>query len=152
MKMTPHTKIAIVIAPFLLIGGYIAADYYKEITAAQKNLFQLEVQGTCDIIASQCVLKHDRLTLNITDQQGITQILSNHALDTAAISIVKDDKELQYQLKTDKYALKWQASTALAALSADVNKQKIRIIVTLNKGYYYSELSTMRGSKYNARK
>jgi len=141
-------KLAIVIAPFLLVGGYIAADYYSELQSEKKNLFKLVVQGSCNIIANQCSLKHDRLVLKLSDQQGSTRITSNHPLDSAGMSIVdNNNKELQYPLSSDNERLIWQASTQLASLSEKTPQQKIRIIVTLNKGYYFSELTTSQGAK-----
>jgi len=141
-------KLAIVIAPFLLVGGYIAADYYTEITAEKNNLFKLIPQGTCDIIADRCTLEHGKLSLKISDQGGLTQFESNHALETAAMSIVDDkNQELQYPMKTDREGLIWEARTQLAARSASSPEQKIRIIVTVNKAYYFSELVTSQGEK-----
>jgi len=140
-------KLAIIIAPFLLVGGYIAGDYYEEKKAASKNLFQMKVDGKCDIVSDKCTLKHEKLTLNLSDKNGFTQIDSNYALDSAGLSIIESSsKELQYPLTPDIGRTYWQASTELASLSETSPELKIRIIVTVNKGFYFSEFITSRSS------
>ena len=39
--MNRHTKLALMVAPFLAILGYIGADFYEEDQASQEKIIQL---------------------------------------------------------------------------------------------------------------
>lgn len=148
MKLTPHMKLAIFIAPFLLVGGYIAGDLYEEKKAESRNLFKLVVQGECDIVADSCSLTHEKLTVKLSDQNGLTQLDANHSIETATLSIVDNqEKEWQYRLAGEPEGLNWQANTELDNLLKQQPNLKIRLIVTVNKGYYFSEFTTARSAK-----
>jgi hypothetical protein len=58
--MNLHTQVAIVVAPFLLIGGYVATDYYLIDKAEKNNLFKLTVQGKCHILDEKCTLNYTK--------------------------------------------------------------------------------------------
>ncbi len=138
--MNRHTKVAFFIAPFLLIGGYIAADYYMEEKAKKRNLFELKLQAPCDLSKNPCVVTNNQLTLTLSNQYGVTQIESNHALEKVVLSFVdKNDKEISYQMKASSDNLFWQSKTQASSLLEQNPELKMRLIGIINKGYYFSE-------------
>ncbi len=138
--MNRHTKIAIFIAPFLVVGGYIAADYYAQEQAQKRNLFQLTLDGRCNLLKNPCRLKNDQLTLTLFNENNHTIIESNHPLEEVLLSSVdKNNQETRYQLTADNNKQLWQSNTRISSLLKQSPKLKIRIISMVNKGYYFSE-------------
>ena len=138
--MNGQSKMAIFIAPFLVVGGYIAADYYAQEQAKSKNLFELSLEGHCNLAKNPCILKNKQLTLMLSNKNDITIIESNHPLEEVMLSVVdKDNKENRYQMKSDQNRQFWQAETQLSSLLQQSSKLKMRLISIVNKGYYFSE-------------
>ena len=138
--MNKHTKMAIFIAPFLIVGGYIAADYYAEDQAKTKTLFELSLNEHCNLLNSACTLSNKQLTLTLSHQNGVTQIESNHPLEEVTLSFVdKNNKEISYQMNGKKNKQHWQAITQASSLLRQTSELKIRLISIINGGYYYSE-------------
>ncbi len=138
--MHKHTKMAIVIAPFLIVGGYIAADYYAQEQDKSKNLFQLSLEGQCDLTKNPCILSNAQLTLTLSDQYGVTRIESNHPVEEMILSFVNDyNKEIRYKMKSDENQQNWQAKTEASSLLSQSSELKMRLISIVNKGYYFSE-------------
>ena len=131
---------AIVIAPFLIVGGYIAADYYAQEQDKSKNLFQLSLEGQCDLTKNPCILSNAQLTLTLSDQYGVTRIESNHPVEEMILSFVNDyNKEIRYKMKADASQQYWQAKTEASSLLSQSSELKIRLISIVNNGYYFSE-------------
>lgn len=138
--MNRHTKIAIVIAPFLIVGGYIAADYYDEEKKKNKNLFELRVQGQCNLSKKPCQLSNKQLLLTISDNNGITKVKSNRLLEKITFSMVDNNhQESVYQMNYQIDTKSWQANTDISDLLSHSSKLKLRLIATVNKGFYFSE-------------
>lgn len=88
--MHKHTKAAIIVAPFLAIGGYIAADYYHKYTMEERIYHNLAIEGKCDIDQGVCLLKGAGLILKYSVQGDETNIESNHPLATAQIGMANE--------------------------------------------------------------
>ncbi len=138
--MNRHTKIAILIAPFLIIGGYIAADYYQQQQTKSRNIFKLSLQGSCDLTRNPCTLTDKQLTLTISNNNNTTKIITSHALEEVIISLVdKRNTEIRYIMKASKNQKLWQSETQISALLEQTPALKIRLISIINKAYYFSE-------------
>ena len=48
--MNRHTKVALMVAPFLILGGYIASDFYLENKADQERVFNMVPFGHCCLL------------------------------------------------------------------------------------------------------
>ena len=98
--MSPHIKAATIIAPFLLIGGYIAADYFqtskeeKLLTSqAQKtSAYELELSSKCKIPAAPCVLRKDRLVITLKSDDRNYYLESNMELEGVTIGLAQPDR------------------------------------------------------------
>ncbi|MCH2055345.1 MAG: hypothetical protein MK214_01770 [Thalassotalea sp.] len=142
--MNRHTKIAIFVAPILLLGGYIASDYYLEHQAAQNRVFQLVPEGHCDVINEKCVLKAGDFKINVFDRRGSTSVNSTFPIDRAAFFIVDSEQEVEsYQLAMGETPYYWSRLTTLRERIANKGaKQKLRVIIEIKGGKYISEFYT----------
>ena len=52
--MSAHMRLAVMIAPLLLVGGYIVADFIEEKTQANERVFPLELAEVCNLQTSTC--------------------------------------------------------------------------------------------------
>lgn len=142
LSMNKHLRLAFIIAPLLLVGGFIAAEYYSKYTNSQKKYHQLTVQGKCDIFHAECQLNGAGLELKITDKNGTTQLKSNHPLSTAAIAVVDNDKEKPSNLQADDTRQSWIINTARYASPKDIMSNKIRLIVSVDDEFFFSEFTS----------
>jgi len=146
--MTRHSKLAIFIAPFLLIGGYIASDYYLEYKAQETRVFPLSPEGHCDVINQKCVLSSGEFQVNIYDEQGYTHVNSTYPIDKAVFFIV-DDEVTAYPMAMKDSPYYWQQKTPLREIAGEKGqKQKLRVIVSIKGGQYISEFYTSTNMEY----
>ena len=139
--MNKDKKLAIILAPFLLVGGYVASDIYIESRANVPKLFALAPSGDCVIFASGCILQAGEMQVNITDQNGITKANTSYPVDTVAISLVYNDgKEIIYDLQKTKNPQYWERQTDIrTALTQDKNATTLRLAVKRKGSTYLSE-------------
>ncbi len=139
--MNRDTKLAIVLAPFLLIGGYIASDYYIENYATEPRIFALSPQGQCTPFSGDCILQSGDFQINITDQQGVTRSNTSYPVDTVAISLVySNGKEIIYGLDKTVNEQYWERKTDLrTAFTINKNAEKMRVVVQRKGNTYLSE-------------
>jgi len=138
--MNRHTKIAIFIAPFLLVGGYIAADYYAQEQDKNRNLFKLSLEGHCNLLKYPCILKNKQLTLTLSNKNNVTKIESNHPLEKIVLSFVdKDNNETRFQMTANRNRQLWHSETLASPILRQSSEFKIRLIGFVNQGYYFSE-------------
>jgi hypothetical protein len=143
--MNKHSKLALLIAPFLILGGYIASDLYIENEADKKRVFHLEPSGNCDVINKSCILKSGEFEVNIFDEAGITTVNSTFPLDTATLFLVSKNEEVTaYPLGMLDSAYYWKSPTELRQLvSTKGAKYKLRLIANIKGGQYISEFTTL---------
>ncbi len=133
--MNKHTKLAVMLAPFLAIGGYIASGYYVDEQNKKERFLKLESQGECKILQGNCELTNGKFRLNISQKEGITHLATTHPIDHAVISLVLDNQqEKLYKLVENKDRFNWQTKTDLS------DKSKIRLLITISKTSYLAEL------------
>jgi len=139
--MNRHTRLAILVAPFLLIGGYIASDFYIDYQAKKNRVFTLAPFGHCDVINQKCILKSGDFEVNVFDQQGITTVNSTFPLDSATLFLVKSTKDVQaYPLSMNDSPYYWQHETQLRSLLSNKGDNvKLRLIARIKGGQYISE-------------
>jgi hypothetical protein len=139
--MHRHTKLAILVAPFLLVGGYIASDLYLDYQAKQKRVFTLSVFGHCDVIHQKCILKSADFEINVFDKEGVTTVNSTFPLDSATLFLVKGRNDVQaYPLGMSDSPYYWQHKTPLRSLIPNKGDSvKLRLIAKIKGGQYISE-------------
>jgi hypothetical protein len=98
--MSPHIKAATIIAPFLLIGGYIAADYFqtskeeKLLTSQAQNTaaYELELSSDCKIPEASCVLRKEGLVILLKSDNRNYYLESNQKLEGVTIGLAQSDR------------------------------------------------------------
>mgnify|MGYP000011432261 CR=1 FL=1 len=142
--MNRHTKLALFLAPLLLVGGYIASDQYLEYQANQPKIFQLSTQGECDIFAGNCILQSGEMLLSITDEAGVTKVNTSFPVDSVAISLVYNGgKEMIYELKKAGNSQYWERETDIRDAITEVSTaEKLRIVAKIKGNIYLSEFSS----------
>lgn len=139
--MNKHKKLAIFIAPILMVIGYIVSDYFIEYQADENKLFQLKAVGPCDIIKNECILVVGDFKLNLFDKAGMTTVNSTFPLDSVTLFLVNEDNNANaFPLTKIESAYYWHKKTPLREnLLVAGSKQKLRIIAKVKGGQYISE-------------
>ena len=148
-KLNRHTKIAIFVAPILVILGFAASDLWLENKASEARFFEMTPEsGVCDILASKCVLVSGEFKISIYEENGLTTINSTFPLDTATLFLVdENDIPSVFQMGMKDSPYYWYQRTPLAALAkSSGSRQKVRLIATVKGGQYISEFYSVTGS------
>ena len=142
--MTKDLKLALIVAPFLAILGFVAIELWLSSTAKQTKLVVLAMKGACDITGQGCLLQSGDLKLNITDNAGMTQLNSTYPLDKVTLFLVDDNQLMTpYPLTMHKNRYYWQTATPLRRLlTHNTNYYPLRLIVELGGSQYISEFKT----------
>lgn len=142
--MNKHTKVAIFVAPILILGGYILSDMYIENKADEDRIFELVPYGHCDVLNQKCILKSGEFEVNVFDEEGVTHINSTFPLDTATLFLVDEkNNPTTYQLGMIDSPYYWQRETSLRTLIPEKGQSyKLRLIANIKGGKYISEFYT----------
>jgi len=138
--MNRHKKLAFMVAPFLAIGGYVAAHYYDIYQVDKKRYHTLKVEGKCDIDQGPCLLKGAGLILEYTIKGDITNIEANHTLGAAAIGMSSEEKPYNLEPKTIEKK-NWTIPTTTFKQASN-NNGTIRLVVTAKDHTFFSEFSS----------
>ncbi|NVK25526.1 MAG: hypothetical protein HWE10_11405 [Gammaproteobacteria bacterium] len=149
--MNRHTKMALLVAPFLAMIGWVASDIWVESQTLKNQLYTLEAEaGYCDVMAKKCILHANDLKISVYQQNNKTVLNSTMPLDSATFFMVDNsDNARPFLMAVDKSPYYWSHPTDFA----DVNqkpgsKQKFRIIAAIKGSRYIGEfVSTTLGSK-----
>lgn len=148
--MNKHTKTALFVAPFLLVGGYILSDMYLESQAHKNKVIELSQSGVCDVFRKSCILESGELKLNVYQEQNETVINSTFQLDNITLFVVPSEASKSpviYELKMDSNPFYWRAETNLNELLDEVGKDQgttLRVIAQIKGGHYISEFYAQR--------
>lgn len=138
--MNRHKKLAIIVAPFLFICGYIVTDYYSEAqkdkVEQQAKIKQLTLVSACNLQSTACVLKNDSLSLTLT--------LKNNALQPQLwVQSDKPLKGIKIALNSVKpFSLSMDTSTDWH-IDTDSNLKKpydIKLAASHEDMIYYAEM------------
>ena len=139
--MSKHTKLALFVAPFLIIIGFIASDIWLEQQAGQAKVYVLQAVGGCELVNKQCQLASGDLKINVYDEGGITWVNATFALDSAVLFLVdENDKPTAYPLGMSDNPFYWSSKTPLASLLKNPgDSYKLRVIAAIKGGRYVGE-------------
>ena len=143
--MNRQTKLAIVIAPFLAIGGYIATGYFlKGEEQDDEQLLKLQLNEACNLSTVPCKLSAEGLSLELSDNNGTTRLVSSYPLERVMISFLDQaGTESLHQLKPDRQHLSWEATTDFPRIqSATPGPVTVRISAGLYNLIYLHEFQT----------
>jgi hypothetical protein len=147
--MSPHLKIAFIVAPFLLIGGYIAADFYQsskeseylEAEAQKTAAYQLVPDAACNLPAGDCILRKEDLRLTVSVDKDYYYLDSNRELSGVMLGLAQSDRITRpVQLEAREDRKHWR--TLMRPLSNLKTEQPLllRVAIEHNGKRYFSEL------------
>ena len=142
--MNRDKRLAIILAPFLLVGGYVVSDQYIESKENEPKIFALSTIDECKMFAGDCILQSGDMQINITDENGLTKSNTSFPVDTVAISLVYNDgKEVIYGLeKAANSAQYWERKTDIrTAITQSGTASILRVVVNRKGSSYFSEFS-----------
>lgn len=148
--MNKDKRLAIILAPFLLVGGYVLSDLYVESKANKEQFFKLEVSENCDIFKADCILKSGDMKVNFTDRNGITKANTSFPVDSVAISLVytTGEKEIIYGLeKIDKNPQYWERETDIRKAFNKQISTHLRTVIKRKGSTYFGEFSPVSLNK-----
>ena len=142
--MNKHTKTAFLVAPILVVLGFIAADYYEENQAAEEKVVQLIPSEDCDVINENCILKAGDFEVNVFDKNNLTTVNSTYPLDSATLFLFdKDNNSTPYPLGMIQSPYYWHTETKLRELIGYSGQgYKLRLVLNIKGGSYISEFYT----------
>ncbi|MDO6461978.1 hypothetical protein Q4485_14805 [Granulosicoccaceae sp. 1_MG-2023] len=139
--MNKHTKLAIILAPFLAIGGYIASDIF--LTKKQESTGQyltLNQKTPCDLVNTPCDFEADRLSLTLRHENGKTILESTFPLTRAVVAWTSEDgEETRRQLIPDEKQRVWSADSDFAAALDAEPGLTIRLATIITNLHYLHE-------------
>ncbi|RKZ67993.1 MAG: hypothetical protein DRQ44_05000 [Gammaproteobacteria bacterium] len=141
--MNKDKRLAFILAPFLLIGGYVISDQYIESKANKPKLFVLASNGECAMFTGDCILQSGDMQINITDENGVTKSNTSYPVDTVAISLVYNSgKEVIYGLEKSTDPQYWERKTDIrAALTQLKTASTLRVLIKRKGSTYITEIN-----------
>lgn len=110
--MNIHQKLAIGFAPFLLIGGWVIADYWDNAKKKKKQVHMITPQDTCDISGNNCELSFPTLTLKLQSEDTVDgriyRAMSSHDLEGLLFSIGDLDLREPFRMQSIENPRQWQ--------------------------------------------
>ncbi len=141
--LNPQLKTAIFIAPFLLIGGFIAMDYYAKKDPPENALYQLHpVNERCDFSNNSCRFRSDDLQLSVILEERLDngsntiRVTSGQALKGVAIALTDiDDEAAPVSMISADDLQHWHISIQVPPTIFPY----LRLVISTHQGRYYAE-------------
>lgn len=143
-KLSGHTKLALFIAPLLLLAGWVGGEIWADSQAMKKRVYTLEPEaGFCDVMAKKCILRAGDFKLSLYVENGNTTLNSTFPLDTATLFMVDNEDITAYQMGMKDSPYYWYQQTDFEQKNAaQGSKQKLRLIATVKGGQYIAEFTS----------
>jgi hypothetical protein len=139
--MNKHFKIALLVAPFLIVLGYIVSDYYLLSKAPLEEVYQLNKKAPCDVISRACIFVSGPLELKLYDFAGTTKVQSNLELVQFNLLLVRQPVQ-GFNLQPKKNLKNFELTTSLRQWLEETQEDfRIRIIARQQKVYFIGEFS-----------
>jgi len=141
-NLSRHTKVAIFVAPILMILGFALSDIWVENKAMKKRFFEMEPEGgKCDILANECILRSGEFQISVYYENGLTTLNSTFPLDTATLFLVDNqDVSTTYRMGMKDSPYYWYQTTPIKDIAGESgSEQKVRMVATVKGGQYIAE-------------
>ena len=141
ITVTRDQKIAFLLAPFLLVGGYVVTDSYLESNDGPSQLFELKSTADCRLFEGNCILESGDMQVNVSDTGGVTMVNASYPADSIALSLVyRDGREVVYALEPLANPQYWQRETNIrGAISEGSAADRMRIVVQVKEKHFLGE-------------
>lgn len=140
--MSKHKILAILMAPFLAIGGYIAAGYFSETTPPVRTLI---IEDDCDLANNHCVLKTAGLQLELSADQALhtehsvtITMKSSEKLNDVLVSLAAK-KQQSSPFRLQKQDNNNWTGEVLIDEKTDRNKLMLRLVIDWQGQLYFAD-------------
>lgn len=140
--MNRDKKIAIYIAPFLAVAGYIVAGYWPD---DEPEMRTLVLQNECRIAENNCILKTSGLELKLsTDQKLVADESVNVAINSSSklgdvlVSFASKGKDSQPHRLKEKEQNLWRGNVFIER-NVDEKQLRLRLIVDWQGKIYFAD-------------
>ena len=140
--MSKHKIIAVLMAPFLAIAGFIAAGYFTD-SEAPMRAFILERE--CRLSENSCELKTLGLTVGLSSSDVIEpgrsiniQLNSSEKLNDVLISLANKKQQSSPFRLNEKENNQWRGSVVIAE-DTKLNKLRLRLVIDWQKNIYFAD-------------
>ena len=149
LAVNRHLKVAFVVAPFLLIGGYIIADYfqtskerdYLEARGPQFDAYELKLVNGCEPAEGECRLVSGNLNLKLSVSGGRYRVVSSHVLDNVTMGLAQEDRESRAQALTPHEGQRQWSTPVRRLTNLKMDKPLyIRMVAKSNDIQYYAQI------------
>lgn len=138
--MNKHVKLAFVTAPFLAIGGYIAAGYFLDKKVKEDRLLTLTLEAPCDLTTSPCVLLAKGLSLELSIVGATPEVKSSYPMDSITLSLLDTaGKESVHRLIPQESFRLWKAASESNVVSNGQKLSDVRIAAVVENLTYLHE-------------
>jgi len=140
--MSKHKVLAVLMAPFLAIGGYIIAGYFVD-NEPPMRAFVLEKE--CYLSKNKCVLKTLGLELKLSADQELQPgssvnitVVSSAKLNDVLIELAEKKSQSQPGRLKEKEDNVWRGDIILSE-KTDVSKLMLRLVVNWQDNIYFAD-------------
>ncbi|MDH5572468.1 MAG: hypothetical protein OEY89_11935 [Gammaproteobacteria bacterium] len=142
--MNKHKRTAIIIAPFLAIGGFILADYFQP--PPDKPAVFFTQQGNCDL-KQACQLDTDDLQLHLTysgqmqaNKNILVKIQTSVAVENILLALSDENKNsTPSKLTPSNDQKQWQQQYFIGP-ALDIQSLVLQMVVTYNGVPHFAEI------------
>ena len=138
---SPHLKIALIVAPLLVIGGYIVADLYRPREAPPpqpRTASELQVPEECRLLGGVCELLHREIAANIgaeLEENGRTRIYLATSVPLEG-ALLAGEQQDPVTMVSRRDARHWQALLPYPLREGD----RLRLALVSGKRRYFAEI------------
>lgn len=141
--MNKHTKVSLIVAPFLLIAGYGLMDLYL-LQTKQERIIQMDVvDADCNITGKKCILTASEMEMSIYLEDNMTVVNTTLPMYRVILLVAGEDgtqTESQLGMTTTPYY--WRAEMNLSEqLAASPNGMTMRVVGVYEKDSFISEFN-----------
>ncbi|PCH83503.1 MAG: hypothetical protein COB89_06540 [Piscirickettsiaceae bacterium] len=141
MQLNKHSKLAILLAPFLIVAGYIASDQYEAYKLNEQKIFSLSAPQQCNIFKAECILTSGNMQISLTNRDNVTKANTSFPVDSVVVSLVYNSgNETVYLLNKMQSPQYWARETDIKNAVTNHLANTIRILVKDKGSMYLSEL------------
>lgn len=142
--MNKHKRTAIIIAPFLAIGGFILADYFQQ--PPDKPAVFFTMQGNCDL-KQPCQLDTNDLQIHLSysgqmqvNQNILIKIQTSVAVENILLALSDENKNYPpSKLTSSNDQTQWQQQYFISP-TLDIQNLVLQMVVTYNGVPHFAEI------------
>lgn len=145
--MNRHKLVAIFMAPILVVGGFIAADYYESSNPSQMRT--LTPIGECQPLLNHCELQAADLRVRVqVNQSELTRdgfvlltVEASAPLDDLLLALTDKNMDAKpMRLKQSFDALHWEGEYFIVN-ETNLKKLLLRMVLSYKNTMYFSEVA-----------